>query len=66
MDLGSSNGNESAWSAGDLGSIGRLGRSLGEGNDNPLKYPYLKNPTDRGAWQATIQRVSTSQTRMND
>ena len=25
---------------------------LDEGNDNPLKYSCLGNPTDRGAWQA--------------
>ena len=66
MDLGSSDGNESAWSAGDLGSIDRLGRSLGEGNDNPLKYSYFENPTDRGAWRATIHGVANSQTRRND
>ena len=23
---------------------------LGEGNGNPLQYPCLENPTDRGAW----------------
>ena len=31
-----SDGKESAFSAGDLGSIPRLGRSLGEGNGNPV------------------------------
>ena len=31
-----SNSKESACSAGDLGSIPGLGRSPGEGNDNPL------------------------------
>ena len=25
----------------------------GEGNDNPLQYPCLENPTDREAWWAT-------------
>ena len=24
----------------------------GEGNDNPLQYSCLENPTDKGAWQA--------------
>ena len=40
--------------AGDLGLIPGLGRSPGEGNGNPLQYSCLENPTDRGAWQATI------------
>ena len=39
---------------GDVGSIPGLGRSPGEGNGNPLQYSYLKNPMDRGAWQATV------------
>ena len=40
--------------AGDAVSISGLGRSSGEGNDNPLQYSYMKNSMDRGAWQATI------------
>ena len=42
--------NESACNAGDLGLIAGSGRSPGEGNGNPLKYPCLENPMDRGAW----------------
>ena len=34
----------------DAGSIPGLGRSLGEGNNNPLQYSCLENPMDRGAW----------------
>ena len=34
---------ESACNAGDLGSIPGQGRSLGEGNGNPLKYSCLEN-----------------------
>ena len=30
--------------AGDASSIPVPGRSLGEGNGNPLQYPYLKKP----------------------
>ena len=30
----------------------------GEGNDSPLQYPCLGNPTDRGAWRATVRRVA--------
>ena len=37
-------------SAGDMGSIPGSGRSPGEGNGNPLQYPCLRNPLDRGAW----------------
>ena len=35
-----------------------LGRSPGEGHDNPLQYSCLEIPMDRGAWQATVHRVS--------
>ena len=34
----------------DVGSIPRLGGSLGEGNDKPLQYSCLGNPMGRGAW----------------
>ena len=43
---------------GDVGSIPEWGRSPGEGHGNPLQYSCLENPTDREAWQATIQRVA--------
>ena len=39
---------------GDVGLIPGLGRSPREGNGNPLQYPCLENPMDRGAWQATV------------
>ena len=35
---GGSVGKESAYNAGDLGSISRLGRAPGEGNGNPLQW----------------------------
>ena len=41
-----------------MGSIPRLGRSLREGNENPLQYSYLGKPMDRGAWQATVRGVT--------
>jgi len=50
--------------AGDIrdgGSIPRSGRSPGEGLGNPLQYSCLENPTDRGAWRATVHRVAKSQ-----
>ena len=33
---------------------------LQEENGNPLQYSRLKNPVDRGAWQATVHRVAKS------
>ena len=39
----------------DEGSIPGLGRSPGEGNDNPVQQSCLENPMDRGAWQASLQ-----------
>ena len=35
--------------AGDRGLIPVLGRSPGEGNGNPLEYPCLGNPMDKGS-----------------
>ena len=37
---------ESTCNAGDLGSIPRLGRSLGEEKGYPLLYPGLENSID--------------------
>ena len=56
----------SACNVGDLGSIPGLGRSPGEGNDNPLQYSCLENPMDGGAWWATVYGVAKSRTRLND
>ena len=41
-----------------MGSIPGSGRSLEEGNGNPLQYSFLENPMDRGIWQATVHGVS--------
>jgi len=49
--------------AGDLsdsGSIPGSGRSSEGGNGNPLQYPCLENPMNRGAWQTTVHGVTTS------
>ena len=46
----------------DAGSIPGSGRSPGGGHGNPLQYSCLENPIDRGAWQATVHRVSKIQT----
>ena len=50
----------------DVGSILGLGRSPGGGHDNPLQYSCLENPTDRGAWRATVHRITKSQTRLKN
>ena len=44
----------------DLGSIPEWGRSPGGGHGNPLQYPCLENPMDRGAWQATVYGITKS------
>ena len=46
--------------AGDVGSVSGLGRSPGEGNDNPLQYSCLGNPMDRGASGAIDHGVTKS------
>ena len=43
-----------------------LGRSAGIGHSNPLQYPCLENPMDRGAWQATVHGVTNSWTLLRD
>ena len=45
----------------DPGLIPRMGRSAGEGHDNPLQYSCLENPMDRGAWWATVNGIAKSQ-----
>ena len=62
----SSADNESACSAGDIGSIPGSGRSLGEGNGHPLQYSCLENSMDRGAWRPTVHGVAKSQTQLSE
>ena len=49
---------DSACNVGDAGSTPRSGRSPGRRNGNPLQYSCLENPTDRGAWRATVYGVT--------
>ena len=49
--------------AGDPGQIPGSGRSPGGGCGNTLQS-CLENPTDRGAWQATVHGVAKSWTRL--
>ena len=54
-------GKESICNAGnaeDVSSIPGLGRSPREGNGNPFQYTCLRNPIDRGTWQATVHGVT--------
>ena len=46
----------SAGDARNTGSIPGSGRSLGEGNSNPLEYSCLENSMARGAWWAQSMR----------
>ena len=66
---GGTSGKESAGNAGELrnmGSIPELGRSPGGGHGNPLQYSCLENSVDRGAWWATVHRVTNSQTQLGN
>ena len=58
----SSERKESACIVGDPGSIPGSGRPPGEGNGTRLQYSCLENPTDKGAWWATVHGVTKSQT----
>ena len=56
----------SAGDTGDPGSIPGSGRSPRGGNGNPLHHSCLGNTTDRGAWQATVQRATKNWTQLSD
>ena len=57
---------KNACNEGDLGSIPGLERSPREGSGNLLQCFCLGNPTDRGAWQATVYGVEKNQTWLTD
>ena len=59
-------GKEAACNAGDPGLIPGLGRSPGEGNDNPLQYSCLENSMDRGGLWAPVHGVAKSWTQLSD
>ena len=63
---GGSDGKESAYSAGDLGSIPRLGRSPGGGSSDLLQYSCLENSMQGGAWWATVHGVPKSRAWLSD
>ena len=51
---------------GDAGAIPGSGRSPGGGHGNPLQYPCLESPRDRGARPATVHGVAESRTQLSD
>ena len=55
-------GKESTANARDTGSVTDSGRSLGEGDSNPLQHSCLGNPMDKEAWRATVHVVTKNQT----
>ena len=59
--LGGSADEESAYNAGDLGSVPGLGRSSGEGKGCPLWYSGLENSKD-----CIVHGVAKSQTGLSD
>ena len=61
-----SDGKESAFKAGDPGSVLGLGRSPGRGQGYPLQYSFLEDPVDRGAWRDAVHGVAESQMRLSD
>ena len=61
--LGGSDGKEFAYNPEDPGSVPKLERFPREGNGNTLQYSCLDNPMDRGAWWATVHRLTKNRTR---
>ena len=55
-------GKESICNARDIGSIPGSGSCLGGEQGNPVRNSFLENPTVRGAWQATVHRITKSWT----
>ena len=56
------NASANAGDVRDADLIPGSGRSPGGGHGNPLQYSCLENPMDRGAWRATVHRVTKSRT----
>ena len=58
---------EPTCNAGDIGDAGSTpgsGKSPGGEHADPLQYACLKNPADRGAWWATVHRITKSWTQL--
>ena len=54
----------SAGDKGEADSIPGSGRAPGAGNGDPLQYPCLENPMDRGALQAGVHGATESRRRL--
>ena len=50
----------------DAGFTPGSGTSPGGRHGNPFQYSCLENPMDRGAWQATVQRVAKSHIQLTE
>ena len=55
---GVSDGKESSFNAGELGSVPGSERSPGEGYSNPVQHSCLENSIDREAWRANREAWS--------
>ena len=53
-----------AGDLGDSGSIPGSGRSPEGRHGNPLQYSCKENTVDRGAWRATVHKVTKSQQKL--
>ena len=58
VPYGDSDGKESGYNAGNLGSIPGSRKMPW----NPFQYSCLENPMDRGAWRATVYGVTKNPT----
>ena len=47
-----------------MGSVPEFGRSPAGGHDNTLQYSCLENHMDRGAWRATVHRLTQRGSRL--
>ena len=63
---GSAKKNLPVYAEDPMGLILGSGRSPGGGNGSPLQYSCLGNPMDRGAWGATVRRVTESRTQLRN
>ena len=63
--IGGSDGKESAWNAGDLGSIPGFGK-ISWRREWLLQYSCLENSMDKGAGWATIHGITRSHTWLRD
>ena len=63
---GGSDGEESICNVRDLGSVPRLGRSLGEGHDNPLQNSFMENSQGQKSLAGYSPWGSKTQTWLSD